>query len=304
MRLGISLASFHAVDDPREGVRRMLARTRAAHDAGLDSLFVGDHHATPRPYYQNTAILGRLLAEWDARPCGALFLLPLWHPVLLAEQVGTLAAIAQGPFVLQCALGEADRQYEAMGVDPRHRPSRFEECLDALRRLWAGEEVSSEGRVPFSRARISPVPAEPVKVWIGATAPLAIERAARLGDGWIASPHHPVAAAAEQVDRYREACAGLGRPPGETVIRRDVHVGGDDAEAEATARPILASGYRGFPEGATVIGGPERVAEELATFAAMGYDEVLVRNLMPDAEAALASTKRLGRVRELLAESR
>ncbi|HVS65254.1 MAG TPA: LLM class flavin-dependent oxidoreductase [Thermoanaerobaculia bacterium] len=303
MRLGISLASFHVVDDPREGVRRMLERARAARAAGLDSLFVGDHHATPRPYYQNVPILGRLIGEWDARPCGALFLLPLWHPVLLAEQVGTLAAIAHGPFVLQCALGEADRQYEAMGVDPRHRPSRFEECLDALRRLWAGEELSSEGRVPFSRARISPVPAEPVKVWIGATAPPAIERAARLGDGWIASPHHPDAQATEQIDRYREACGRLGKAVGETVIRRDVYVGEDDAEAVATAGPVVEGGYRGFPEGATIIGGAERVAERLGAFAAMGYDEVLVRNLVPGAEAALASTERLGRVRELLAES-
>ena len=79
MRIGISLTSAHAVRDPREGARRMVDRARAARDAGLDSLFVGDHHATPIPYYQNSAILGRLLAEWDERPCGALYLLPLWR---------------------------------------------------------------------------------------------------------------------------------------------------------------------------------------------------------------------------------
>ena len=78
----------------------MVARARAAEAAGLDSLFVGDHHVTPRPYYQNSPILGRLLAEWGERPCGALYLLPLWHPVLVAEQVGTLAAIARGLHVI------------------------------------------------------------------------------------------------------------------------------------------------------------------------------------------------------------
>ncbi len=92
--IGASLRSGYAPPDVRTGARWMVERARAAADAGLDSLFVGDHHNVPVPYYQNVPILGRLLAEWDDRPAGALFLLPLWHPVLVAEQIGTLAAIA------------------------------------------------------------------------------------------------------------------------------------------------------------------------------------------------------------------
>ena len=79
-------------------------------------MFVGDHHNVPVPYYQNVPMLGRLLAEWDERPAGALFLLPLWHPVLVAEQIGTLASIAQGRFIMQCALGGGDEQFDAFGV--------------------------------------------------------------------------------------------------------------------------------------------------------------------------------------------
>ena len=90
-------------------------------DAGLDSLFIGDHHNVPVPYYQNVPMLGRLLAEWDDRPAGALFLLPLWHPVLLAEQIGTLASIASGPFIMQCALGGGAEQFDALGVSMRAR---------------------------------------------------------------------------------------------------------------------------------------------------------------------------------------
>src|SRR6266850_1569530 len=97
MRVGISLTSSHAdAKDPRQGARWMIERMAAARRAGLDSLFVGDHHVSPTPYYQNTPMLGRLLAEWGAAPAGCLFLLPLWHPVLVAEQIGTLASIAQG----------------------------------------------------------------------------------------------------------------------------------------------------------------------------------------------------------------
>jgi len=57
MRIGISLTSSHTVADQREGARWMIERAAAAGRAGLDSLFVGDHHATPGPYYQNVPIL-------------------------------------------------------------------------------------------------------------------------------------------------------------------------------------------------------------------------------------------------------
>ena len=65
MRIGVSLRSTFSTD-PRTGARWMIERARAARDAGLHSLFVGDHHSTgPHSYYQNVAILGRLLAEWE-----------------------------------------------------------------------------------------------------------------------------------------------------------------------------------------------------------------------------------------------
>src|SRR4029077_10887203 len=126
LRVGVSLRSGYAPMDARTGARWMIERARAASDAGLDSLFVGDHHNVPVPYYQNVPMIGRLLAEWDTRTAGALFLLPLWHPVLLAEQLATLASIAQGPFVMQCAIGGGAEQFGALGATLRDRGSRFE----------------------------------------------------------------------------------------------------------------------------------------------------------------------------------
>src|ERR1019366_2552813 len=65
MKVGISLTSnYPDVKDPRQGARWMIERVAAARRAALDSLFVGDQHVSPTPYYQNTPILGRLLAEW------------------------------------------------------------------------------------------------------------------------------------------------------------------------------------------------------------------------------------------------
>ena len=189
MKIGISMTSNHPdAIDPRDGARRMIDRAAAARRSGLASLFIGDQHVSPTPYYQNTPMLGRLLAEWGTAPAGCLFLLPLWHPVLVAEQVGTLAAIAQGRFIMQCGLGWGEDRFAAMGANFRTRPSAFEEALDIVRRLLAGETVSSSRRFRFAEASLALRPPESVDVWIGASAPPAIDRAARLAEGWIASP--------------------------------------------------------------------------------------------------------------------
>jgi alkanesulfonate monooxygenase SsuD/methylene tetrahydromethanopterin reductase-like flavin-dependent oxidoreductase (luciferase family) len=294
MRIGTSLRSgYDPGTDPRTGARWMVERARAASDAGLASLFVGDHHATaPGVYYQNVAILGRLLAEWGDRPAGALFLLPLWHPVLLAEQVGTLASITSGRFVLQTAVGGGESQFAAMGVPLRSRAARFEHGLATVRALLAGEEV--EG------ARIAPVTPEPLEVWIGASADAAIDRAARLGDGWLANADGVPSAVREQASLYLERSAEHGRVPRAVAIRRDVHVGATAEDAERVAGPIVGGGYRGFDPDACTYGSPEQVAASFRALAAMGYTDVIVRQLASDQSDALSSIELLAEVRELV----
>jgi alkanesulfonate monooxygenase SsuD/methylene tetrahydromethanopterin reductase-like flavin-dependent oxidoreductase (luciferase family) len=298
MNVGISLTSAHRTRDPREAARFMIERAAAARQAGLDSLFLGDHHATPEPYYQNVPMLGRLLAEWGDAPAGCLFLLPLWNPLLVAEQVGTLAALARGRFVLQCGLGDGDVQFAAMGAVLKQRPSTFEEALDIVRRLLRGETVTAAGRFTLRDARVALRPAEPVDVWIGASAPPAIDRAARLGDAWLASPSLTIAQARRQIDLYRERCAAHGRAPATVAIRRDIYVGESQAEAEATAAPVVRAGYRGFDSSALVIGDVDGVAARFRELAVMGYTDVIVRHLTNDQAKVLASLRRLEDVRE------
>jgi alkanesulfonate monooxygenase SsuD/methylene tetrahydromethanopterin reductase-like flavin-dependent oxidoreductase (luciferase family) len=300
MRIGVSLRSGYGAVEPRAAVRQMIERARAAREAGLDSLFVGDHHVTGSTYLQNTPILGRLLAEWGDRPAGALFLLPLWHPVLVAEQVGTLAAIAGGPFVLQVGLGDGEAQFAGMGASLSARARSLEASLDVIRRLLAGEAVTADEPVSIRDARIGPLPPEPVEVWIGAGADRGIDRAARLGDGWIAGPWVPLDQARTQADRYRAQRTTLGRPPGVVAIRRDVHVGRDGADAHRVADPVLAAGYRGLPPDAPLVGGPEEVAEAVLGLAGLGYTDVLVRHLADDHGEVLASFQRLAEVRRLV----
>jgi alkanesulfonate monooxygenase SsuD/methylene tetrahydromethanopterin reductase-like flavin-dependent oxidoreductase (luciferase family) len=271
----------------------MIERARAAREAQLDSLFVGDHHATPFPYYQNVPMLGRLLAEWGDAPCGALFLLPLWNPVLVAEQVGTLASIASGRFIMQCALGAGRTQFETMGTTERARVPRFEAALATIRTLLAGGDVGG--------ARIAPVTPEPLEVWIGAAAPPAIDRAARLGDAWLAGPEATPAEARSLAERYLERCDVHGRTPSAVAIRRDVHLAASDDEAHAVADPVLERGYRGFDPSATIVGGPDTVAQRFSELGEMGYTDVIVRHLADDHPAVLRSFEVLAGVRAVLA---
>jgi len=302
MKVGVSLRSAYPPMDPRTGAHWLIERTRAANQAGLDSLFIGDHHNVPVPYYQNVPMLGRLLAEWDDRPAGALFLLPLWHPVLLAEQIGTLASIAEGPFVMQCALGGGAEQFDALGASMRTRPSRFEAALDIIRRLCAGEEVSTDGAYAIPQARISPVPTEPLEVWIGGAAPPAVDRAARLGDAFLIGPEATPNEVRKLTDAFREACARHGKTPTKIAVRRDVHVGADDADTRRVTGPILDRGYRGFDPAAPVVGGVDQVAAAFADLGAAGCTDVIIRHLADDHREVLASFERLGAVRSAVAQ--
>jgi alkanesulfonate monooxygenase SsuD/methylene tetrahydromethanopterin reductase-like flavin-dependent oxidoreductase (luciferase family) len=182
-----------------------------------------------------------------------------------------------------------------MGAPPTGRGALFEHNLDVIRRLLAGEEVDG--------TRVAPTPPEPLEVWIGGHAPAALDRAARLGDGWILAPWAPDGEAADLAAAYLKACETHSRTPSAVVIRRDVHVGADEADARRVAGPVLDGGYRGMDPSATVVGSPQQVAERFAGYAAMGYDHVLVRHLAEDQNDVLSSFARLAQVRAMVADA-
>jgi alkanesulfonate monooxygenase SsuD/methylene tetrahydromethanopterin reductase-like flavin-dependent oxidoreductase (luciferase family) len=302
MRVGVSLTSSHTTRDVRAAARWMIERAATARESGLDSLFIGDHHAMPVPYYQNTPMLGRLLAEWGDKPAGCLFLLPLWNPVLLAEQVGTLAAIHPGRFIIQCALGAGRAQFDGMGANQKTRPSAFEEGLDIIRRLLAGERVSGSLRYPAIReATIAPLPPEPVDVWIGGSVEASIDRAARLGDAWLAGPEFTRDEARRWVAFYSDRCVAYGRKPSAVAIRRDIYVGESDEQAASVAMPIIEAGYRGFQPEALTFGSPATVAAVFRDYAAMGFTDVIIRHLTNSQSQVLGSMRRLKEVRQAVA---
>jgi alkanesulfonate monooxygenase SsuD/methylene tetrahydromethanopterin reductase-like flavin-dependent oxidoreductase (luciferase family) len=297
MRVGISIGTSFDGEDYRKGPRSVLEQALAAGRAGLDTISVGDHHSTgPASYLQNVPILARVLAEWDHRPAGCLFLVPLWHPVLMAEQIGTLASIASGPFIVQTGLGGGSTQFRAMGANLQDRGRLLEAGILAVQALLRGETVSS---APWGidKARIAPLPRQGTEWWIGAAAPAAIDRAARLGDCWYGNADLTPATAGATMAVYRDACDRHGRQPVRIPIRKDVFIAPSNAEAEKVGDALMAAGYRGFERAAVAYGDPDAVAEQLAEFSALGFTDVIIRTLPVPPDAAVRSVELAGEVR-------
>lgn len=300
MRIGISFGTTFDVEDHRDGPRSVLEQAGAARRAGLDTISVGDHHATgPTSYLQNVPILGRLLAEWNERPAGCLFLVPLWHPVLMAEQIGTLAAMAAGPFVIQTGLGGGGAQFRAMGARLGDRGRLLEEGITVVQRLLAGETVSSEPWA-IEGARIAPLPQRGTEWWIGGAAPPAIDRAARLGDCWYGGPDLTPATAAATLSVYLDACARHNREPTRIPLRKDVFIADTMADAAKVADPVLASGYRGMDRSAIAYGDPDAVAEQLAVYGEQGFTDIIIRIMPAPLDAVVRSVELAGEVQARL----
>lgn len=295
IRIGTSLTtSYGKGANARDGADAVIAASHAASEAGLDSVFLGDHHNTgPSVYYQNVPLLGRLLAEWRGGRAGILALLPLWQPVLLAEQIGTLAALTDARFVLQCSLGDEAHQFEAFDADRRQRVPMFEHCLATVQALLRGETVRG--------TTIAPVPDRTVEYWVGAMASAGLDRAARTADGWLANPGSSVHVLRDRVAYYLDACARHERTPTAVAVRRDIFVGASDGDARQATRELLAGGYRGIDPDVLVIGSAQTVAERFASLAELGFTDVIVRHVRVSTEQVLDSTQRLAEVRSFLA---
>jgi len=302
LKVGISVSSSYQSRDVVEGARFMIERTRVARDAELDSLFLGDHHITPTPYYQNVPMLGRLLAEWSDRPTGVLLLLPLWNPVLAAEQLASLACLSKGRLIMQCALGAGHAQFQGMGARLKSRVKSFEASLAIMKRLWRGETVTAEGEWKIKNARISPLPPASIEVWIGASADKALDRAARLGDAWLADPGLNFNQLQFKLDVYQQALKRHGKKLPETLaLRRDIYVAESARDAAQVRAASIKSNYRGIAPESLLIGEAGAIASALLELEAAGFTDVIIRNLHPEQTKALQSTERLAEVRRLVA---
>lgn len=322
MKFGLVLGNEYPARMPTAGrISAMIEQVRTGRDLGFDGVFVGQHYLSwPMQTIQPIPLLGRLAAEaGDMRIGTSIILLPLMHPVDMAEQIATLDAISGGKFVFGVGLGYEEEEFAAFGLRRADRAKRFEESLEIIKRLWTKDEVTFHGEhftldgvVPTSRPVSSPHP----PIWIAANNHPAVRRAARMGDAWFANPHATRTTLAEQIDVYREANGGV--LPAEMPLMKDVFVARTHEEAVATIRPSLEKRYKVYieqgqdkemPAGADsfdmpfeelmkdrfIIGTPDEVIEQLQPYEALGFNYLVasVQSIEVSNEAALACIRLL-----------
>ncbi len=107
------------------------------------------------------------------------------NPLLLARQIGSVAAMTDNRFGLGVGIGWAPEEFEWCGAPYENRGTRVDEMIDVLKLVLGGGMVEYHGDFfDFDRLQMSPAPTEPVPFYVGGHTAAALKRAARVGDGW------------------------------------------------------------------------------------------------------------------------
>jgi alkanesulfonate monooxygenase SsuD/methylene tetrahydromethanopterin reductase-like flavin-dependent oxidoreductase (luciferase family) len=302
MKIGLSLTTAYPRQEPAVArLQQLIQQVEAARDHGFHSVWVGDHHVTPHLYYQSVPTIARLSAHAGRMQIGPFLLLPLYHPVLLAEQMATLDVITGGRLTLMVALGWQPEAYAAFGIPWKERVPRFGEAVEILQLLFAKDPADYRGRFyPFEGVSFQPKPVHGrIPLWIGAGAEPAIRRAARLGDAWIIGPLSALEVVKAQMRVYKAALREYGRDGAidEFPIRRDVFIAEDRETALKIVEPSLRAGYRGVsgdPLEVLIVGGPRDLIAQLEQCKALGLSHVLIRFMVQTQEHILRAIQIIG----------
>lgn len=164
---------------------------RWTEQAGFDGAWVPEHHLATDGYMPSPLIaLTAMAARTKRLKLGSgIALAPLYHPLRFAEDCAVLDILSAGRLEMGLAIGYRRRESAAFGADFTKRGRIFDEWLQIVTRLWAGEEVHFEGRYFSLRGAkiMPPAPRGRIPLYIGSFSDKAMERVARYGDGFIGS---------------------------------------------------------------------------------------------------------------------
>lgn len=157
--------------------------------AGFGGAWVPEHHLAEDGYMPSPLIaLTAMAARTKRIKLGsAIALAPLYHPVRFAEDCAVLDILSGGRVEMGLAIGYRRSEYAAFGIDPTKRGKIFDEWLQIVTRLWAGETVDFAGaHFNLKGAKLMPpAPRGRIPLYLGSFTEKAMERVARYGDGFI-----------------------------------------------------------------------------------------------------------------------
>jgi probable F420-dependent oxidoreductase len=220
----------------------MVAVAQLAEERGIAGVTMSDHIVHPveinSPYPYSYSSSGS--AHWEGNipwldswvSIGAMtsattrlkmatgvMIAPLRHPVLLAKEISTAAALAPGRIVFGTGVGWMKEEFDAVDQRYDNRGSRLDEMIEVCQKLWSGQIVEHHGtHYSFEKLQMSPPLTGSVPIWIGGNSPAALRRAAR-HDGWmeVYREMDKTAAHIKQLQQYR-AEAGREDVPYSIVI--------------------------------------------------------------------------------------
>lgn len=216
------------------GLEEMVSIARHAESAGCESIWTAEHVIIPTrldteyPYSESGEMplggdmnffdplitLSAVAASTTTLRLGTgINILPQTNPLLFAKQAASLDVLSGGRLMLGLGLGWMREEFRAMGTPFEKRGARFDDYLQAIRKVWSGEEVNHQSEfLDWRNFRSFPVPVKnaDLPVFIGGHAGKAFQRAALYGQGW-----YPAIYSAEElapnIEKLRAACAEVGR---------------------------------------------------------------------------------------------
>jgi alkanesulfonate monooxygenase SsuD/methylene tetrahydromethanopterin reductase-like flavin-dependent oxidoreductase (luciferase family) len=288
-----------------------------AEQVGLHSAWIGEHHfgtlgvlSCPDLVLANVASRTKRI-----RLAPAVTVLPLHHPIRVAEQWATLDLLSGGRVDFAAGRGYDRREYEPFNISFDDNQSLFEEGMEIVRSLWSNDRpISHRGKhYQFDDVVITPKPIQrPIPAYVASFSLPSIELAARLGCGLIVAPFAAAMSfgGLEQVAQlYKDACARYGNPPGRLMCSYFTHFADTKAqEVAARARQIryykecVISAFPGDPqkappsyryfinmverlqkvrpedltENSVLLGSPAQITDTLKMVEAAGFDEVIL----------------------------
>lgn len=185
MRIGVFLRNF----GPVSTAENIATCAKIAESSGLDDLWLTDHIAIPPEeaegsggrYLDPLATLAFLAGITKRIGLGSSVLIVPYRPALVAAKwIATIQELSNGRLTVGAGVGWMESEFRAVGVDRRRRGVITDETLSLWRQCFAHDEVEVNGQ----RFIFKPRPPRP-KFLIGGAAPQAINRAVKLGDGWL-----------------------------------------------------------------------------------------------------------------------
>jgi probable F420-dependent oxidoreductase len=228
MKLGLYLRNMGP-----QSTRQLIAdAARAAEEAGIDDLWVADHLAlapedsqgSDGRYLEPLATLAFVAGITERVGLGVGVLIVPYRPALLiAKWIATIQELSGGRLLLGVGVGWMEKEFRALGVDPKRRGAITDATLDFLHACFAGDEATANGQ-PFL---FRPRPQRP-PIIVGGAPPHAIRRAVRFGEGWVPTAMH-AEGLEDGIASLRQGMAAAGKPSPEVVMLQALPVDDDQA---------------------------------------------------------------------------